>query len=363
MLTKFYYSSAVERIENSMINGLWAFCAAIAAFAITALIGKKLIPFLHKLHFGQTILDIGPSWHKNKQGTPTMGGIMFIIGIVFSALIASTIYFATNSGNVGLDNAITKEKVFVFAGLALAILYGLVGFIDDYIKVVKKRNLGLTAMQKLIMQFAIAAMYLAVLKLFGYGSKTIIPFVGTVDLGFLYYIIAAVVIVGIVNAVNLTDGVDGLVGSITFFVAIFGMLIASAIGSVGHTIECAAAAGGCLGFLVWNFHPAKVFMGDTGSLFLGGLVCAIAFGMQMPILLLPLGIVYLCEMFSVMLQVAYFKITHGKRLFKMSPIHHHFELCGWSEVKIVSVFSAVTAIFGIIALLCVIFGAETSLLV
>lgn len=163
-------------------------------------------------------------------------------------------------------------------------------------------------------------------------------------------------IVGVVNAVNLTDGVDGLDGSITFFVAVSFMLIASKLYSLGITAVSAAIAGACLGFLVWNFHPAKVFMGDTGSLFLGGIVCALAFAVNMPILLLPLGIVYLCEMFSVMLQVGYFKLTHGKRLFKMSPIHHHFEMCGWSEVKIVAVFSAVTALFGAGSFLLVLFG-------
>ena len=165
-------------------------------------------------------------------------------------------------------------------------------------------------------------------------------------------------IVGIVNAVNLTDGVDGLDGSVTFFVAVSFMLISSSLYRLGITAFSAAIAGACLGFLVWNFHPAKVFMGDTGSLFLGGAVCAMAFAVRMPILLLPMGIVYLCEMFSVILQVGYFKLTHGKRLFKMSPIHHHFEMCGWSEVKIVMVFSLVTAIFGVISFLLVSFGTK-----
>ena len=177
-------------------------------------------------------------------------------------------------------------------------------------------------------------------------------------IGFFYYIISAIVIVGIVNAVNLTDGVDGLDGSITFFVAVTFMLISSSLYRLGITAFSAAAAGACLGFLVWNFHPAKVFMGDTGSLFLGGLVCALAFAVRMPILLLPMGIVYLCEMFSVILQVGYFKLTHGKRLFKMSPIHHHFEMCGWSEIKIVAVFSLVTALFGVISFLLVTFGVK-----
>lgn len=340
-------------MENTTV---WAFAAVVLSFLISSLMGKKLIPFLHKLKYGQTILDIGPKWHKNKQGTPTMGGIMFIVSTVFSTALVVLMYRFVGGGNFSTDN-INAMKVFVPVGLVMAILYGLIGFIDDYIKVVKKRNLGLTAKQKLVLQFAVAIAYLATLSLCGYGTETYIPFVGMIDIGFFYYIIAAIVIVGIVNAVNLTDGIDGLDGSITFFVALFFMMISGYMGLGGVSIESAALAGGCLGFLVWNFHPAKVFMGDTGSLFLGGMVCALAFSLKMPILLIPMGIMYLVEMFSVMLQVTYFKLTHGKRLFKMSPIHHHFEMCGWSETKIVIVFSAVTVIFGIIAFLCVIFGA------
>ena len=340
-----------------LVYGIWTFCAAIAAFLISAVTGKFLIPFLHKLNFGQTILEEGPKWHKSKQGTPIMGGIMFIIAIVAVSVISTVVYMLTGSGFIETYfSDISREVTFIFAGLGLALANGLIGFIDDYTKVIKKRNLGLTAIQKLVLQFAVAGAYLATLGIAGYGTSTIIPFVGFVDLGFFYYIIAAIVIVGVVNAVNLTDGVDGLDGSITFFVAVSFMLIASKLYSLGITAVSAAIAGACLGFLVWNFHPAKVFMGDTGSLFLGGIVCALAFAVNMPILLLPLGIVYLCEMFSVMLQVGYFKLTHGKRLFKMSPIHHHFEMCGWSEVKIVAVFSAVTALFGAGSFLLVLFG-------
>lgn len=340
-----------------MTFGVWTFLSALISFALTAVIGKFLIPFLHKVNFGQTILDIGPSWHKKKQGTPVMGGIMFIIGITVVTSVSVILYgmFANSMADVYQQDP-SKSVTFVFAGLGLALCHGAIGFIDDYIKVVKKRNLGLTAVQKLIFQFAVTIAYLAVLGFMGYGTSTIIPFVGEVELGWLYYIICSVVIVGVVNAVNLTDGIDGLDGSLTFFVGLFFMLIASLIGYMGVTFMSAAVAGGCLGFLVWNFHPAKVFMGDTGSLFLGGIVCALAFAVDMPILLLPLGIVYLCEMGSVVLQVAYFKLTHGKRLFKMSPIHHHFEMCGWSEVKIVSVFSAVTVVFGIVSFLLVFYG-------
>lgn len=340
-----------------IVYGIWTFAAAVIAFLISAVTGKFLIPFLRRINFGQTILDDGPQWHKSKQGTPIMGGFMFIIAITVVGVISTVVYALIGNSFVSVYFAdVHGEVIYIFAGLGLALANGLIGFIDDYTKVAKKRNLGLTASQKLLLQFATAAVYLAVLGFSGCGTTTIIPFVGTVDLGFFYYIISAVVIVGIVNAVNLTDGIDGLDGSITFFVAVAFMLIASSLSSLGLTALSAAVAGACLGFLVWNFHPAKVFMGDTGSLFLGGIVCGLAFATKMPILLLPLGIVYLCEMFSVMLQVIYFKLTHGKRLFKMAPIHHHFEMCGWSEVKIVTVFSIVTAVFGVISYLLVYFG-------
>ena len=340
-----------------IVYGIWTFVAATLAFAISAVTGKFLIPFLHKINFGQTIREEGPKWHQGKQGTPVMGGIMFILAITVVGLLSTVAYALFGSQFITTFFAdIRGEALYIFAGLGLALANGLIGFVDDYTKVVKKRNLGLTAVQKLIFQFAAAGVYLAVLGFSGCGTSTIIPFVGTVDLGFFYYIISAVVIVGVVNAVNLTDGIDGLDGSVTFFAAVAVMLIASRLYYLGVTALSAAVAGACLGFLVWNFHPAKVFMGDTGSLFLGGMVCGLAFALRMPILLLPLGIVYLCEMFSVMLQVGYFKLTHGKRLFKMSPIHHHFEMCGWSEVKIVAVFSTVTAVFGAIAFLLVLFG-------
>lgn len=342
-----------------MVYGVWTLLTAAVAFVITAVLGKYLIPYLHKLKYGQTILEEGPKWHEKKQGTPTMGGIMFIVGICVASVLSVTVFavFGHNFFNTYLPD-IDPQKVTIFAGIAMAFCYGLVGFLDDYIKVVKKRNLGLTAVQKLVLQFGIAIIYLSVLAAFGIDTKTLIPFIGYVDLGFFYYIIAAVAIVGIVNAVNLTDGLDGLNGSVTFFAALFFMLIASLMSYLGVTALSAAVAGGCLGFLIWNFHPAKVFMGDTGSLFLGGIVCAMAFALDMPILLLPVGIIYICEALSVTLQVTYFKLTHGKRLFKMSPIHHHFELCGWSEVKIVIVFSLVTVIFGIIAFVCVMNGVR-----
>ena len=332
-----------------METGFWAFGVAIVSFAITAIIGKMLIPFLHKLNFGQTILEIGPKWHKEKQGTPTMGGIMFIVGIVISACAGVLIMAAVHGG----FDATSKS---VFIGLLFALMNGAIGFIDDYVKVVKKRNLGLTAIQKLVLQFLAAGVYLLLMSLSGDTTMIFIPFAGMIDLGVFYYIIMAIVLVGIVNAVNLTDGIDGLDGSITFFAVLFLMLIANVLSFGSNVIYAAAVAGGCLGFLVWNFHPAKCFMGDTGSLFLGGIVCTVAFAMDMHLILILVGLMYLVEMFSVMLQVSYFKLTHGKRIFKMSPIHHHFEMCGWSEMKIVCVFSGVTAVCGIGALLLVIFG-------
>lgn len=334
-----------------MITGLWAFASAVVAFIITSVIGKFLIPYLHKINFGQTIIDIGPTWHKDKQGTPTMGGFMFIIGITISTVLL------TIAQSVFSTNGFTSTEKFVYIGLGMAICYGAIGFIDDYIKVVKKRNLGLTAIQKLALQVVVAVVYLVVMALFGDDTTIGVPFVGLVDLGFFYYIIMTLVIVGFTNAVNLTDGIDGLDGSITFFVSLFLMLIATLLQEfTGSVIFAASVAGGCLGFLIWNFHPAKVFMGDTGSLFLGGVVLAIAFTMDMQLMVIMIGLVYIIEMVSVMMQVSYFKLTHGKRIFKMTPIHHHFEMCGWSEKKIVIVFSIVTFILGLGALLLVFFG-------
>ena len=340
---------------------IWILVVIVISFISTWLLGKKVIPYLHKLKYGQTILEIGPSWHKNKQGTPTMGGIMFIFGIYLSLIICMPLYLMFSSNNIRF-----KEPPFmtlkIIAGLFMALAYGVVGFLDDYIKIVKKRNLGLTALQKLILQFLIVGSYWISLYFAesSYGgtnvTSTFIPFIGRLDLGIFYWPIAAVVIVGMVNAVNLTDGIDGLSTSVTFFVAIFLMLISGFLGMISLSLVCGALIGGCFAFLTYNIHPAKVFMGDTGSLFLGGLVCAIAFSMNMPIILPVVGIIYVVEMLSVMIQVTYFKITKGKRLFKMAPLHHHFEMCGWNEMKICTVFDIVTMIFGILTVVCVIYG-------
>ncbi|HEX3039022.1 MAG TPA: phospho-N-acetylmuramoyl-pentapeptide-transferase [Caproiciproducens sp.] len=334
------------------MNSVWILAAAILSFLITALLGKWMVPFLHKINFGQTIREVGPKWHRKKNGTPTMGGFMFIIGIVLTVFLCVPLYYSVTNQN-SLDMLMRTK---IFGGLFMAVGFGAVGFFDDYIKVVKKRNLGLNVKQKLVLQFLVAGAYLYSLYLAGCGPSTLIPFAGSVNLGLWYWVISLLGIVGMVNAVNFTDGIDGLNASVTFFAGAFFLIISGILKMTGIGILSAALIGGCLGFLVWNFNPAKVFMGDTGSLFLGGMVCALGFGLNMPILIVPIGIVYICEMLSVVLQVTYFKATHGKRIFKMSPIHHHFEMCGWSEVKICGVFSVVTAIFGALSALLVVYG-------
>ena len=286
---------------------------------------------------------------------------MFILGIAISVFLCIPLYYFT-SGIIGVQAIETPFMIFkVYAGLIMAVLYGMVGFLDDYIKVVKKQNKGLNPKQKLIFQFSIAILYLASTYIFGNSQGVLnlttvdIPFLGRLDFGIFFWIISAVVIVGIVNAANLTDGIDGLNSSVTFFAGIFFMIITSVSGMFGLSIESAALIGGCLGFLIWNFYPAKVFMGDTGSLFLGGMVCALGFGSGQHVVLILLSMVYICEMFSVILQVLYFKVTKGKRLFRMSPIHHHFEMLGWSEIKICALFSLAEAVFGVISLLIVLY--------
>lgn len=327
------------------------YCLAIViAAVITGLLGYFMVPFLHKIKFGQTIREVGPSWHKNKQGTPTMGGIMFIIGSSVAAVICIAFLWL----NGGAETQLMFVKV--IAGALMAVGFGIVGFLDDYISIKKHRNLGLTEIQKLILQFIIVGAYLLSVALAGGTTETVIPFLGSVDLGFFYYILAAVFIVGMVNAVNFTDGIDGLNTSVTLVVALVFSVIAMLLNRVGLSLYAAAIVGAMIGFLFWNANPAKVFMGDTGSLFLGGAVCALAFGVDMPILLILIGIIYIVEILSVVLQVTYFKISHGKRIFKMAPIHHHFEMCGWNENKICFVFSGVTLLAGILGVLLAVFG-------
>lgn len=325
---------------------------AVAAigFAVSAVSGYFLIPYLHKLHFGQTILDIGPNWHKNKQGTPTMGGFMFIFAILIASVVG---YFMLSQGKNDLWHGTQVEIARYWGTILLAVSFGIIGFVDDYIKVVKKRNLGLTAIQKLIMQFVAAGLYMLILYTAGDTSTVlIIPFLGQLDLGLVYFPLCVVGIVYITNSVNLTDGLDGLCGSVTCVSALGFMMVSAAMGFGGINLLSTALAAACLGFLVWNFYPAKVFMGDTGSMFLGGMVTGLAFGVGMPLILAFLGIIYICESMSVVLQVISFKTT-GKRIFKMSPIHHHFEMCGLSEVKIDFAFSAVTAVGAVLAVLAV----------
>ena len=316
--------------------------AAVVAFAVSAVLGKFLIPFLRKIKFGQTIKEIGPVWHKNKQGTPNMGGFMFIIGAVAGILVGFFLLVLLQEDPFGTS---VIGHVKLFGGLGMALIFGFIGFLDDYIKDVKK--------QKLIMQFFTAVAYLASVYLAGDTSTTVIfPFIGQLDLGFFYYILMILFILFISNAVNLTDGIDGLAASVTFIVCIGVLIMSGILGILGMGIYAAALAGGLLGFLIYNFHPAKVFMGDTGSMFLGGSVLALGFGINLPVLILAFGIIYVVEALSVVLQVISFQTT-GKRIFKMSPIHHHFEMCGWSEGKIVGVFSLITLIGCVISVIAV----------
>lgn len=326
----------------------WILAAvAIVGFLVAAVSGFFVIPFLRKIHFGVTILEIGPRWHKSKEGTPIMGGFLFIGG----TLIALAAGYALMVGTGVLVSSFEGTRV--VAGLISALGFGFIGFMDDYIKAVKKRNLGLTAKQKLAMQFLVAASYFTTLYISGDASTVVrFPFLGQLDLGVLYYPVAAVLMVFMVNAVNLTDGIDGLCGSVTMVYSTAFMIIAALLNFHALSIWGAALAGACLGYLVWNIHPAKVFMGDVGSMFLGGAIVALGFGTGLPVLLLMVGFVYFFEAFSVVLQVISFKTT-GKRIFKMSPIHHHFEMSGWSENKIVVAFSGVTLLLGTLGIGCV----------
>ncbi len=314
----------------------WAFGVALAVTVAAAFL---LIPVLRRLKFGQSIYEDGPKWHMSKQGTPTMGGLLFMLGIVAAVVF------------VGWKDMARGMYGHLFI-LVFALLFGAIGFIDDYVKIRRKKNLGLTALQKLMLQLAAAAAFIALLRYFGYLAPNLyIPFVQvTVALPWpLFAAIALFVVAGMVNAVNLTDGVDGLCGGVTLPVAVFFTVLGLAWGKTELSIFAAALAGGLTGFLLFNVHPARVFMGDTGSLFLGGAVCGLGFVFDAPLLILIVGAVYIVEMFSVMLQVLYFKLTGGKRLFRMSPIHHHYEMKGWSEIKIMLVFAGVTIVLCLLA--------------
>lgn len=339
------------------MSNLTVIIAAVIAFAVTGIIGKWFIPYLRKIKYGQNIIEeYGPTWHKTKQGTPTMGGFMFIIGTVIAVVIALVLYCVFYKPE--FPELETQMLVRVAVTVLMALSFGFLGFVDDYIKVVKKRNMGLTSKQKFVMQLVIGTLYLAGMyitdELYGEVVTTIqIPFINyELDLGLFYYPFALFIIVGFVNAVNLTDGIDGLASSVTFVAAVGMMSIAGILSRTDAAILSSALAGGTLGFLLWNFYPAKVFMGDTGSMFLGGAVVGICFIINKPLLLILVGIVYLVETLSVMMQVTSYKLTK-KRIFKMTPIHHHFEMSGYSEVRIVFLFSAVTIVGVILAIISV----------
>lgn len=334
-----------------------AVIVAIISFAVTALLGFAVIPYLRKLKFGQTILEEGPKWHKEKQGTPTMGGVMIVAGVLLSVAAGFSFSFFTK-GDFAIEMKEPYSLTMLLSGLIMALCMCAIGFFDDYIKVVKKRNLGLTAKQKTFMQLLVSAAYLVSLALSGMHT-TYIPFLGEISIvkgtGLLFWPIALMFIYGFTNAVNLTDGLDGLASSVTLVVACAFMLASGRMGIGAINSLSAALAGACAGFVVWNSKPAKVFMGDTGSMFLGGMVVALSFGIGRPILLLLMGCVYLIEALSVVLQVFWFKRT-GKRIFKMSPLHHHFEMSGFSEQAVVLLFSFIAFIGCFIALLSIIFN-------
>ena len=320
--------------------------AAVVAFVISAVIGKFLVPALRRWKAGQSIKEDGPTWHMSKQGTPTMGGLMFILATIIVVLVVN--------GPAILSGDWTSVIVLVFA-----LVFGAIGFLDDYAKIKKKENTGLTAGQKFLLQLAAAILFIVLLRKCGILSPNLyVPFFG-VELHLpwaVYLIFAVLVITGTVNAVNITDGLDGLSSSVTlpvcaFFAAAFGWAWVKwqQSGTAGMAVFAAALFGGLVGFLLYNHYPAKVFMGDTGSLFLGGAVCGMAFALDMPLILILVGIIYIIETLSDIIQVTYFKATHGKRIFRMAPLHHHLEMGGWNEKKVVFVFASISLVFCILA--------------
>lgn len=316
--------------------------AAILGFAISAVTGCFWIPLLRRLKYGQTIKTVdGPSWHAKKNGTPTMGGVCFILGSILSVGLVFASLLIKIPEMFG-----TNQDMNLILCIFSAVGFGAIGFVDDFIKVALKRNLGLRAWQKIVLQIAVSGAFL--LGLYKNGSITTLlhlPVVGNVDVGLLFYPASMLVIIFMVNAVNLTDGIDGLASTVTFVVMLGYLVVASLMGYYHLSIYASALAGALAGFLIWNFYPAKTFMGDTGSMFLGGAVVGMAYCMGWPELLLFMGAVYIWEAGSVVIQVTYFKLTHGKRIFLMTPIHHSFEKRGWSEIKIVAAFSMVALAF------------------
>jgi len=307
----------------------------VIAFAISILTGPILIPFLKRLKVGQTVRDDGPKEHLKKNGTPTMGGIMILLSIAATALL------------------FMQENKRIVPILFLMLGFGLVGFLDDYIKVVLKRSMGLSPLQKMGLQLVVTGVYAYYLVNYTETAFLMkIPFMPDkiLDFGEFNVPVLFFITIATVNGTNFTDGLDGLAGSVTVIVATFFTVIAIGTGCGVETITC-AVVGALLGFLLFNVHPASVFMGDTGSLALGGFVVASAYALHLPLFIPIVGAVYFFEVLSVMIQVVYYKMTGGKRIFRMAPLHHHFELCGWSEAKVVAVFSIITAIFCLIALM------------
>ena len=309
----------------------------VISFVISAVLGPIIIPFLRRLKVGQTVREEGPKSHLKKSGTPTMGGILILISIVITSLFY------------------VKDYPKILPILFMTLGFGLIGFLDDYIKVVLKRSMGLRAWQKMLGQLVVTALFIYYMYEYsGISLTMMIPFMSGkyLDLGFLTIPCMFFVILGTVNGANFTDGLDGLASSVTVIIATFFSVVAIGMGVGVEPITC-AVVGALLGFLLFNVYPASVFMGDTGSLALGGFVAATAYVLQMPLFIILVGFIYLIEIISVILQVGYFKLTHGKRIFRMAPIHHHFELGGWSETRVVAVFSIVTTILCLVALMAI----------
>ena len=309
--------------------------SVLLAFAISVVLVPAGIPFLRRLKVGQTVRDEGPESHLKKNGTPTMGGILILISITITS-----VFFV-------------KDYPKIIPVLFLTLGFGLIGFLDDYIKVVLRRSLGLRVWQKFLLQIIVTGVFTVYLLHYTDVSLVMkVPFVSELylDFGWMNIPILFFIVIGTVNGTNFTDGLDGLASSVTVLVATFFSVVAIGTGSGIEPVTC-AVVGALLGFLLFNVHPASVFMGDTGSLALGGFVAAAAYMMQMPLFIVIVGFIYMVEVLSDIIQVTYFKMTGGKRIFKMAPIHHHFELCGWSETRVVAVFSIVTALLCLVALM------------
>jgi phospho-N-acetylmuramoyl-pentapeptide-transferase len=319
--------------------GIMVGAAFAIAFLSALVLGRFFIPYMRKLKIGQSIREIGPKWHMSKQGTPIMGGLLFIAGAAAVCLTA------------GIQLLREGNFLFIYV-LVFALGFGFIGFLDDYVKVAKKRNLGLTVIQKMLLQIAMSLAFISLLRYLGVMTPNLyIPFANiVVPLPWVWYMIIMILATCLtVNAVNFTDGVDGHLGCVTLPVMIFFLVFAYLRENIALSVFSAAMAGGIAAFLIYNFNPAKIFMGDTGSFFIGGAVCGLAFALNIPLVIPIVGLIYVIEIVTVVLQVGYFKLTKGKRIFKMTPIHHHFEMSGWSEKKICAASSAVTVIMCVLA--------------